>query len=73
MKQKICQCLIWCLRKLNCSVIIGFKLSEGMLQGTKKYCYYYNNDFNNVKVLDKFGSEIQIPHQESFNFETFEK
>jgi len=73
MKQNICQCLIWCLRKLNCSVIIGFKLSKGTLQGTNKYCYYYNNNFDNVEILDKFGSEIEIPHMKPFNFETREK
>jgi hypothetical protein len=60
MKEKIANLLIYLLRKLEVSVIIGFTITNGSVSGKNKYCFYYD-DFDNVKVLDKNGNLLDIP------------
>lgn len=70
MKELVSDMLIWCLRKMNCSVILNYRVSGGILQGKCDNCYYYDSDFDDLTILDMSNREIEIPHLMSFNFKT---
>ncbi len=69
MKHKLAQILIFLLRKLNVSCIIGFDCYKDTIKARTNLAYYYDNSFNNMTVLDRNNDKLDIPDNAPFRIE----
>ena len=67
MRILILESCFWIIRKLKGSCIIGFNCVGGTIQGKNPDVYYFDDDFNNVEVIDINGDELIIPNKQPFH------
>ena len=62
--------LVFLLRKMGVGCIIGVRIDGGIISNLRQTTYWYENQLNDVKTFDSYGTEYEIPYGRPFHIET---